>query len=113
MRKILSNLFAVALMSLAAAQASAIVITEAALTSLETEMETIFLAGNIDIFFQSPIVIEDPSSFLTIESNAEMEGALFFNDIGQTLGGPVVTAYIVDSIEHCGGFNPAICWSTG
>jgi len=77
-----------------------------ALVSLELALENIFsVPGSslTDITFLPVLTVADPGSYLHVDTFAEQQGLLNFNDLGVTAGGTVVTAYVIETISQCGG----------
>jgi len=82
------------------------------LPTFETRMETIFnvTAGTEvsqlqNIEFLSVITLPDPASYLHINNVTEQEDLLTHNTLGIPVGPSVITAYIVESVSHCGNSN--------
>ncbi len=82
----------------------------AALPILQAGMQGIFAPTNITtINFLAPVVIPDPGTYLDLNTQAESNTVLGPGLSGQTVGAPVVTAYIVETLSQCGAvFNTGI-----
>ena len=74
-------------------------------------MQGIFAPTNITtINFLAPVVIPDPGTYLDLNTQAESNTVLGPGLSGQTVGAPVVTAYIVEDTQsmRCSVLIPAL-----
>jgi hypothetical protein len=88
---------------------------DSALPGLTGNMETIFgVPGSTltTIDFLSPIVVNN-AGYLDITTNSQEMALLFGNPFGLLLAPHVVAAYIVDSMNYCGGFMGGLVGCSG